>query len=504
MDSNSKHLKSLRAHNEQLSGFIVRLSNHYEGLSADIDNELKVLRSHLSGKIDHSLANVSINKVNQLLMLEPISVKTLTQQFVKNLEADIKEFQSLISVPAWKKRAAKIGLQLNRPVPYIADIMPLYEKVLNCYKTGLSEQPPEQSGSDVVAIQSSTSTALKQNIIDELAQLIQSYARINPEDTQISLLQKRISESLTEEELLHSCLILIRVMVQETLTEANTAGQVVQRLNRSLNSIGGDMQSSIHKSVEGFGARQERHQKLMTAIEGMEDAFEGDKTVEQLKSNAEHHLSRLSASLTEGESADRLEQEGLMSLLLSMQQQMSTLQKQTDSYRKKLVEQRVNMYTDALTKVPNRMAYNERAQKEWSKCQQQRRALSVAVVDVDHFKRINDRYGHAAGDKTLQAIARYLKTNIGSNEFLARWGGEEFIILLPDYEVNQLEERLDELRVGLAQLPFKFKQERLTITVSIGSAECGQGEPLEECFERADKCLYQAKSAGRNRVVIQE
>ena len=97
-----------------------------------------------------------------------------------------------------------------------------------------------------------------------------------------------------------------------------------------------------------------------------------------------------------------------------------------------------------------------------------------------------------------------MKSNISSNEFIARWGGEEFIILFPDYELNQLEERLNEFRISLAQLPFKFKKERLTITVSIGATECRKGEALDDSFERADACLYKAKSNGRNQVVIQE
>ena len=87
---------------------------------------------------------------------------------------------------------------------------------------------------------------------------------------------------------------------------------------------------------------------------------------------------------------------------------------------------------------------------------------------------------------------------------MARWGGEEFIILLPDHASDKLLNRLNELREGLAKLPFKFKQERLTVTASIGGTQCRTGEKLDAAFERADKGLYKAKSAGRNQVVIQD
>lgn len=496
----AKQLQSLRAHTDLLAGFIVRLSSYYEGLSSEIDKELQSLRNHLSGKIDFTLATISMNKINQLIMLEPHTVKSLTQAWLRQLEDDVQVFQRLVSEPIARGEAAKVSAAIKKPSSGITSLLPLYQQVLRCYKSGIgsNDDGPTDLKSNPRTVQ------LKQNLIDELGQLVQTYIRVNPEDDYIASLQERLSQGLTEEELLNSCLILIRVMVQETLTEANTAGKIIQRLNNALGKIDGEVQTSISKSAESFEARQSRHQELRNVLEDMEDALEGDHTVDELKKQAQHYLGQMANSLSAGEEAERMEQEGLMSLLVSMQQQLSSLQKQTDSYRKKLVEQRINMYTDPLTRVPNRMAYNERASKEWERCQAQAKPLSIAVVDVDHFKRINDKYGHAAGDKTLQAIARHLKSNLSSTEFVARWGGEEFIILLPDHSNEKLRNRLNELREGLAKLPFKFKQERLTVTASIGGTQCRQGEKLDTAFERADKCLYQAKSGGRNQVVIQE
>ena len=496
----AKQIKSLRAHNEQLAGFVVRLSSYYEGLSAEIDKELQALRNHLSGKIDFTLATISMNKISQLIMLEPYSVKTLTQAWLRQLGEDVQTFQRLVNEPQALKEAAKASAAIKKPVNGITGILPLHQLVLKCYQSGLDieEDTTQESQPNLRTVQ------LKQNLIDELGQLVQTYIRVNPEDVYIASLQERLGDGLTEEELLNSCLILIRVMVQETLTEANTAGKIIQRLNNALGNINDDVQSSIAKSAESFEARQSRQHALRNVLEDMEDALEGDHTVDELKQQAQHYLGQMANSLSVSEAAEREEQEGLMSLLVSMQQQLSTLQNQTDSYRKKLVEQRINMYTDPLTRVPNRMAYNERAGKEWQRCQAQDIPMSIAVVDVDHFKRINDKYGHAAGDKTLQAIARHLKTNLNSSEFVARWGGEEFIILLPEHSTERLANRLNELREGLAKLPFKFKQERLTVTASIGGTQCRQGEKLDTAFERADKNLYKAKSGGRNQVVVQD
>lgn len=353
----AKQLQSLRAHSEQLAGFIVRLTSYYEGLSADIDKELQSLRGHLSGKIDFTLATLSMNKVNQLIMLEPYSVKTLTQAWLRQLEEDIQAFQRLVTEPAARSQAAKASSALKKPINGISAVLPLYQQVLKCYQSGMGNA--EESTTDNQP--NNRTVQLKQNLIDELGQLVQTYIRVNPEDDYIASLQERLGQGLTEEELLNSCLILIRVMVQETLTEANTAGKIIQRLNNALGNINGDVQSSISKSAESFEARQSRNQELRNVLEDMEDALEGESNIDDLKQQAQHYLGQMANSLSAGEEAERQEQEGLMSLLVSMQQQLSSLQKQTDSYRKKLVEQRINMYTDPLTRVPNRRHCYQRA-----------------------------------------------------------------------------------------------------------------------------------------------
>ena len=120
----------------------------------------------------------------------------------------------------------------------------------------------------------------KQNLIDELGQLVQTYIRINPEDNYIASLQERLGQGLTEEELLNSCLILIRVMVQETLTEANTAGKIIQRLNTALGNINSDVQASISKSAESFEVRQSRNQELRNVLEDMEDTLESESNID--------------------------------------------------------------------------------------------------------------------------------------------------------------------------------------------------------------------------------
>jgi diguanylate cyclase (GGDEF)-like protein len=169
-----------------------------------------------------------------------------------------------------------------------------------------------------------------------------------------------------------------------------------------------------------------------------------------------------------------------------------------------LLEQRTQNHTDPLTKIPNRIAYNERMEQEFQRFRRHNTPLCVAVVDIDHFKQINDKYGHAAGDKTLQVIAKQLRANLRKTDFLARWGGEEFVLLFPDSALNDLLDPLNEIRTKLESLPFKCKQQPVTITASFGLTQFQPEDTIEDVFERADKHLYTAKNNGRNQIVSDE
>ena len=154
-----------------------------------------------------------------------------------------------------------------------------------------------------------------------------------------------------------------------------------------------------------------------------------------------------------------------------------------------------------MTGLPNRAAWNERAALEVARWQRYGGELQVAVLDVDLFKRINDNYGHLAGDRVLKIIAQELAKRLRKTDFIARFGGEEFVVLLPATPLDGAEQLLETLRTAIEACPFHFKGERLIITLSGGLASFASGDTLEAVFERADQALYQAKGSGRNRII---
>lgn len=159
--------------------------------------------------------------------------------------------------------------------------------------------------------------------------------------------------------------------------------------------------------------------------------------------------------------------------------------------------------TDPLTKVMNRRAFFARFSEEVERSRRYNRSLVVAMVDVDRFKEFNDMEGHLRGDEALKRIAATLQNNLRKTDLLGRYGGEEFILLMPETPLQSAVETCERLRAGIEDTEFQGKDEPAYLTVSIGvAAYPDQGSTVEGLTEAADQALYQAKNGGRNRVVF--
>jgi two-component system cell cycle response regulator len=158
--------------------------------------------------------------------------------------------------------------------------------------------------------------------------------------------------------------------------------------------------------------------------------------------------------------------------------------------------------TDALTGLLNRRAFLDSMTREVARTKRYNDSLSVILLDVDHFKQINDRRGHAAGDTVLAALGKLLNRAVRTCDVVARWGGEEFVLVLPSTRTEGAEQVAERVRELLEDAVINDnKGERIPVTASFGVATYTVGETLEQVIDRADRAMYLAKSGGRNRVI---
>jgi two-component system, cell cycle response regulator len=167
-----------------------------------------------------------------------------------------------------------------------------------------------------------------------------------------------------------------------------------------------------------------------------------------------------------------------------------------------LVEESQRLATvDALTGLMNRRAFTASIQKDLARCSRYGQDLSLVLLDVDHFKKINDRLGHPTGDAVLEALGRHLRSQVRTSDSAARWGGEEFVVALTCTNAEGASCFSERLRASIEKLVVHAANENLVpITASIGFASYRSGESLDSLVDRADRAMYVAKSSGRNRV----
>jgi diguanylate cyclase (GGDEF)-like protein len=158
--------------------------------------------------------------------------------------------------------------------------------------------------------------------------------------------------------------------------------------------------------------------------------------------------------------------------------------------------------TDPLTQLLNRRAMGEAVQRESSRASRGDHPLSFLMCDLDHFKAINDRSGHEAGDDVLRAVSQVLAQGVRECDYVARWGGEEFLAALPDTDIEHARMAAERLRATVEALRIENNGERLTIQVTIGVSTMLAGESAMQAISRADDALYEGKRVGRNRVVV--
>jgi diguanylate cyclase (GGDEF)-like protein len=156
--------------------------------------------------------------------------------------------------------------------------------------------------------------------------------------------------------------------------------------------------------------------------------------------------------------------------------------------------------TDKLTGAASRQVFDTLFDHALKTARRKGQSLALLNIDIDHFKRINDRYGHQGGDVAIRSVANIIRQETRESDILCRWGGEEFLVLMEDATLDDAATRAESVRRAVAKRPVAYGRERIDVTLSIGVAELRKGEDLGAIISRSDAALYEAKAAGRNAV----
>jgi diguanylate cyclase len=227
-------------------------------------------------------------------------------------------------------------------------------------------------------------------------------------------------------------------------------------------------------------------------------------------------LAQYSERIEQAEDNETL-QESLRGLLLAvknveassatLERRLKSADEEVKSLQIKLKEAEQHATTDALTGLWNRRSFEDKLAHHMTRCQQTEGDLSLVMLDIDHFKQVNDTYGHLTGDDLLRIIAKTLRDYVKGKDIVCRYGGEEFVILLPDTPLIGAVTVAENIRKHFSQMSWKQKRTGASmgkVTLSAGVSSARSDESMETFVQRADVALYQSKKMGRNRVTAEK
>lgn len=249
------------------------------------------------------------------------------------------------------------------------------------------------------------------------------------------------------------------------------------------------------KFSSGFGRTLEKN------IKEMNRNIDSARDLNDLKKEIKLTMSSLSSDLERFSVDAQNRQLNVGKEMKQVNARMNALEIVSEVLKDRLASERKMAMQDALTGVHNRLAYDERIEDELERYQRYQSPFVLSVWDLDHFKNVNDTYGHLAGDKVLQSVAELLEDCTRRVDFVSRFGGEEFVVIMPNTQLDSAVKVAEKIRRKLEKVRFHYNNRDLDVTISCGLTEVADGDTVDSLFKRADDALYEAKNGGRNRCV---
>jgi diguanylate cyclase len=283
-----------------------------------------------------------------------------------------------------------------------------------------------------------------------------------------------------------------KLEVESVLMQVNTR---LEEMTAHLSGTAADVKTAHDSS-------QQLNQLVLAEVSDITTTVQQAGDITELRKQVGMRLDAIHAHLQAFR--DREEERGRQQLdrTQRMRARIEELERESRDLHESLKEEQRLAMVDALTGIPNRAAYDDRIVEEYERWKRNDKSVSILAWDIDHFKRINDAYGHKAGDKVLRVIGQHLAQHVRGTDFVARYGGEEFVMLLVGTDVEQARSAADKIRHSISSLGFHFRNVPVTVTASCGITSFRADDSTEGIFDRADRALYKAKAAGRNCCVV--
>jgi diguanylate cyclase len=304
--------------------------------------------------------------------------------------------------------------------------------------------------------------------------------------------------------LLRRIALTISNAYMEIQSELKETEGFLKKVTNQLNEITLQVADIETLENESFSSSVTLNSEMEKQIELIQTGVDEAETIEDIKKTINTRMEVLQSNMDQFINVEQSRKKTSEGYHQALVERISSMEEETEKLRETIVIERNKAYNDALTGIPNRMAFDERITHEFQRWQRYNSKLTLCLVDIDKFKGVNDTYGHKAGDIVLKTIAEKCASKVRKSDFFCRYGGEEFALILPETDLSAAITVAETIRESIERCSFQYGDKDVSVTISCGLAEVKGKDTLDKVFQRADKALYKAKETGRNRCISED
>lgn len=324
-------------------------------------------------------------------------------------------------------------------------------------------------------------------------------------EIQCKKIRQKLSVSDTQQtwpDLLKQIVTAVSSAIKKHRQDKQALSKFIKHISRELSGVNSAIGEQHAEELDVFEDITELGIMMKKSVKAFQQDILQEDNIDQLKNLIEKNIDAIKHGIDDfvDRSSERHASTGDRNS--NLMNRLNKMEKETEVLKQKLAENQDKLLHDSLTGLYSRLAYDEYLTQELQRWNRYQNIFSYAILDIDYFKRVNDRYGHNTGDNALKIVSQILKNKTRESDRLFRIGGEEFVLILPNQGQQKAAEIVEELRALVSKSPFHFKQEIVNLTLSVGLTEVRTNDTSESLYERADKALYEAKNTGRNRMVV--
>lgn len=481
--------------------------NHLESVVADLTQSVKRLDDQRNDKTTtHSPQDLLTHWLDSLSFPEPLNarIKLLRQQIdstnnLTEMEAPLRELAELVNEALQHE---------EHPTQNSGHGGGFFSRLFGSDSDHSANQQTQASEAENATEKTSANkpATSQPQIGDFCIQLLDTLS-LPPELTdQVESLKDKLGEGLSDRSVapaLTAIANIISAMRQQMEQENKELQAFLHQLGDNLKEIDQNLFGAQSSQKESMSSGREFDAVVHAHVKDIQTTVESAPESSELKQQIQGRLDAIRKHLDEYRETEETRQQHLEAQLKHLNSRVHGMENEGEKLRQRLEEKHEQAVRDPLTGLHNRLAYDERVMQEFARWKRYGQSMVLMMIDVDHFKKVNDTYGHKAGDKALVLIADQLRNHLRESDFLARFGGEEFVVLMPETDLDSAVVAAEKLRAAVEECQFHYQNAQVNITVSAGLAQLRKDDNSGSLFKRADEAMYRAKEAGRNQCLVE-